>query len=414
MNRSGFVDELIARGFLYQATDLEGLRSALDDAKNPAAYIGFDCTATSLHVGNLMQIMMLRLLQKYSIKPIAILGGATSKIGDPSGRDTARDMMSLETIQKNMLGIKESLQKFIRFGFGQDDALLLNNSDWLESMSYIDLLRNYGQHFSINKMLTFEKIKLRLERQQNLSFLEFNYPILQAYDFLHLFEEHGCILQFGGSDQWGNIISGTDLIKKITGKEAFGITTPLITTASGAKMGKSASGAMWLNEEMLSPYDYYQFWRNTDDRDVIRFMMIYTDMPIKTIEEYKNSEQNINELKKILAFEATKLCHGEQTAKEVSEAAIKMFEHGESDSMPEFQLEDSKVSAGLPISQVLKESGLTSSIGEAKRLIKGRGAKLNKIIVEDENSLITQADFAQGYALLSAGKKNHVKLVLKL
>lgn len=414
MDRSKFIEELSARGLLYQATDLEGLKSALDSVDSPAAYIGFDCTAPSLHAGNLMQIMVLRLMQKYSIKPIVIVGGATSKIGDPSGRDTARDMLSIEAIQKNMLGIRESLQKFIKFGGNKDDALLLNNADWLESLSYIDLLRNYGQHFSINKMLTFEKVKLRLERQQNLTFLEFNYPVLQSYDFLHLFQAHNCILQFGGSDQWGNIISGADLIKKVSGKNAFGITTPLITTASGAKMGKSQSGAMWLNEEMLSPYEYYQFWRNTDDRDVFKFMLIYTDIAVEEIKSYKLEDKNINEFKKVLAFEATKLCHGEECAIEARDAAIKMFEQGESDDMPEFQLESVKVSAGLLICQVLKESGLTNSIGEAKRLIKGNGAKLNKASVTDENAMLTQADFAQGYALLSTGKKHHIKLILKL
>lgn len=414
MQRSDFVNELVSRGLLYQSTDLEGLKAALDKEENPAAYIGFDCTAQSLHAGNLMQIMMLRLLQKYGIKPIAILGGATSKIGDPSGRDTARDMMSFDTIQKNMLGIKQSLQKFIKFGAGTEDALLLNNADWLENVSYIELLRDYGQHFSINKMLTFEKIKSRLENQQNLSFLEFNYPVLQAYDFLQLNRDYNCILQFGGSDQWGNIISGVELIKKVTGKSAYGITTPLITTASGAKMGKSQSGAVWLNEEMLSAYDYYQFWRNTDDRDVFRFMMIYTDIPVDEIKSYEQEDKNINEFKKLLAFEATKLCHGEEAAINAQDAAIKMFEQGMADNMPEFQLESTKVESGIPLVQVLKDTGLASSIGDAKRLIKGKGARLNKITIEDENSLLTQSDFIQGHALLSAGRKHHIKLILKL
>lgn len=414
MQRSDFVNELISRGLLYQSTDLDGLKAALDSEANPAAYIGFDCTAQSLHAGNLMQIMVLRLLQKYGIKPIAILGGATSKIGDPSGRDTARDMMSFDTIQKNMLGIKQSLQKFIKFGANKEDALLLNNADWLEKVSYIDLLRDYGQHFSINKMLTFEKFKLRLESQQNLSFLEFNYPVLQAYDFLQLNRDYNCVLQFGGSDQWGNIISGAELIKKVTGKSAYGITTPLITTASGAKMGKSQSGAVWLNEEMLSAYDYYQFWRNTDDRDVFRFMMIYTDIPVDEIKSYEQENKNINEFKKLLAFEATKLCHGNDAAVNSQDAAIKMFEQGMADNMPEFQLESTQVESSIPLVQVLKETGLASSIGDAKRLIKGKGARLNKIAIEDENALLTQADFIEGHALLSVGKKHHIKLVLKL
>jgi tyrosyl-tRNA synthetase len=407
------LDELRERGFIYQTTNLEGLVSALG-AASPAAYIGFDCTAKSLHVGNLMQVMLLRLLQKHSIKPIVIVGGATSKIGDPSGRDTAREMLSEQAIQENLAGIQDSLKKFINFGAGADDAMLLNNELWLADLKYIDLLRNYGSLFSVNKMLSFEKVKLRLQQEQNLSFLEFNYPILQGYDFLHLAQNYNCILQFGGSDQWGNIISGVELIKKVTGKEVFGITTPLITTASGVKMGKSQQGAVWLNEAMLSPYDYYQFWRNTDDRDVFRFMRIYTDISLEQIKTYEQDKQtNINEFKKLLGFEATKLCHGEANAKQALEAATKMFEQGDAAQLTEFRVSQQRIQAGVFAYELLKETGLAESNGEAKRLIKGGGARLNQAPITNETHKLTLEDFSDNQAVLSAGKKKHMRLVLE-
>jgi tyrosyl-tRNA synthetase len=407
------LQELQDRGFIYQTTNLEGLKEAIAKATFPAGYIGFDCTARSLHVGNLMQIMLLRLLQKYSIKPIVIIGGATSKIGDPSGRDTAREMISEEIIQENLAGIQKSLGKFINFGANEGDALLLNNETWLDSLNYIGLLRDYGSLFSVNKMLSFEKVKLRLQQEQNLSFLEFNYPILQAYDFFHLAKHYNCIMQFGGSDQWGNIIFGVEFTRKVLGKEVFGITTPLITTSSGVKMGKSQKGALWLNEELLSPYDYYQFWRNTDDRDVIRFMKIYTDLSLSQIKEYENdNQQNINELKKILGYEATKLCHGEAQAKQALEASAKMFEQGDAAELSEFFVAKERIEFGVPLYELLKETGLASSNGEAKRLIKGGGARLNQTQIMDENNKVTIADFDNNHAIISSGKKKHVRLSL--
>jgi tyrosyl-tRNA synthetase len=409
-----FLNELKERGFIYQTTNLEGLSQAFRAEISPSIYIGFDCTARSLHVGNLMQIMLLRLMQKYSIKPIVIIGGATSKIGDPSGRDTEREILSEEMIQKNLAGVQHSLEKFLNFGSGEEDALLLNNEMWLNNLKYIDLLRDYGSIFSINKMVSFEKIKLRLQQEKNLSFLEFNYLILQSYDYLHLAQNYNCILQFGGSDQWGNIVSGVDLVKKVMNKEVFGITTPLITTAAGVKMGKSQAGALWLNGDLLSPYDYYQFWRNTDDRDVFRFMRIYTDLTLDEIKQYENDgEKNINEFKKILGYEATKLCHGEKNAKLALDAADKMFEQGDATQLPEFFVSKEKIEAGICIYELLKESGLVSSNGEAKRLIKGGGARLNKTPVTDENHKPTLEDFSNNHAILSSGKKKHIRLTLK-
>jgi len=407
------LEELKERGFIYQTTNLDGLPKMLNDKASISGYGGFDCTARSLHVGNLMLIMLLRILQKHSIRPIIIIGGATSKIGDPSGRDTAREVLSDEVLQENMAGIRKSLEKFLNFGTGPDEALLLNNEDWLNNVKYIDLLRDYGALFSVNKMLSFEKVKLRLQKEQNLSFLEFNYPILQAYDFLQLFKKYNCAFQFGGSDQWGNIVFGVDLIKKVMGKEAFGITTPLLTTSSGAKMGKSQKGALWLNENMLSSYDYYQFWRNTDDRDVFRFMKIYTDLPLAQIKEYeKDDHKNINEFKKILGYEATKLCHGEEEASLALEAAAKMFEQGDAAHLPEFHIDKTRVEAEVCICEILKEAGLAESKGEAKRLIKGGGAKLNNTSIADENHKLTLEDFSAGYATISSGKKKHIRLLL--
>ena len=407
------IAELKARGFIYQTTNLQNLISVLETTITPTGYIGFDCTATSLHVGNLLQIMLLRLLQKHSIKPIVIIGSGTSKIGDPSGRDTAREILSEDALQKNMSGVRKSLEKFLKFGKEKHEALLLNNHDWLEDLHYIKFLRDYGSLFSVNKMLSFEKVKLRLQQEQNLSFLEFNYPILQSYDFLHLAKNYNCILQFGGSDQWGNIVFGVELIKRVIDKEVFGITTPLITTASGTKMGKSQKGALWLNEDMLSPYDYYQFWRNTDDRDVFRFMKIYTDLSLDQIKIYEDDKQtNINDFKKILAFEATKICHGKDNAKHASETATKIFEQGDATQLPEFEITKDKITTGIPIYIILKETGLTLSNGEAKRLIKGGGAKLNKTPITDENYKLTLADFKNNTALLSSGKKKHIKLTI--
>ncbi len=404
-----FIEEFIARGFHHQATDLDGLKQ-LTQSQKISAYIGFDPTASSLHVGSLMQIMILRLLQKHGHRPIAIVGGGTVKVGDPSGKDEMRKILSDADIESNIAGIKLCLSKFINFGDGNNDALLINNDIWLKDLNYIDYLRDYGRHFSINRMLKFDSVKLRLEREQNLSFLEFNYMLLQSYDFVELNRRYGCRLQLGGSDQWGNIINGVELNRRLEREEIFGLTSPLITSANGAKMGKTASGAVWLSEELLSPYDYFQYWRNVDDRDVIKFLKIFTDLDLNIIEEYSKYEGNkLNELKKILAFEATKLCHGEAAAKKCADMAIKMFEEkGCSDDLPTLEIKLDEMKAGIAAYAIFQRAGLTSSLGEARRLIRGHGAKINDITLTDENILITNAFCNESGAIkLTAGKKKH-------
>jgi tyrosyl-tRNA synthetase len=410
-----FIEEFIARGFYHQSTDLESLND-LVSSKKITAYIGFDPTASSLHVGNLMQIMMLRLLQKHGHRPLVIVGGGTVKVGDPSGKDEMRKMLDDEGIAKNMEGIKANLSKFIQFGDDSNDALMLNNDIWLKDLNYLEFLRDYGKHFSINRMLKFDSVSLRLEREQNLSFLEFNYMLLQAYDFAYLNGKHQCRLQLGGSDQWGNIVSGVELNRRLGGAEIFGLTSPLMTNASGAKMGKTASGAVWLSEELLSSYDYYQFWRNTDDRDVIKFLKIFTDLSLEEIENYSKYEgSRINEVKKILAFEATKLCHGVNKAIQAAETAIKMFEEGAlSDNLPTIEISEENLKAGIAAYIIFNQAGLCASGGEARRLIRGLGAKINDIVVEDENMLVNLSHLNEDLVMkLTAGKKRHalVKLV---
>ena len=410
-----FIEEFIARGFFHQATDLEALKQ-LTSTKKISAYIGFDPTASSLHVGNLMQIMMLRLLQKHGHRPLVIVGGGTVKVGDPSGKDEMRKMLDEEMMAKNITGIKANLSQFINFGNAPNEALLLNNDEWLKNLNYLEFLRDYGKHFSINRMLKFDSISLRLEREQNLSFLEFNYMLLQAYDFAELHRKYDCRLQIGGSDQWGNIVSGVELNRRLGGAEIFGLTSPLMTNASGAKMGKTAQGAVWLSEELLSAYDYYQFWRNTDDRDVIKFLKIFTDLSLATIEEYNQYEGNkINEVKKILAFEATKLCHGEEAAQRAADTAVKMFEEGSlSDDLPTLELSEATLTQGIAAYLILQQSELASSGGEARRLIRGNGAKINDQLITDENMLVTISHCNnEGVIKLTVGKKRHalVKVV---
>ena len=409
----GFIQEFQDRGFFHQATDLAALTS-LSDQKKIIAYIGFDCTADSLHVGSLMQIMVLRLLQKYGHQPIAIVGGGTTKSGDPSGKDETRKLLTDDDIAHNKRGIQSVLAKFIKFGEGESDALLVDNNDWLSHLNFIDFLREYGKHFSINRMLSFDSVKLRLEREQSLTFLEFNYMIFQAYDFVELNKRFNCRLQIGGSDQWGNIVNGVELSRRLGGEELFGLTTPLITTSSGAKMGKTASGAMWLSSDRLPAYDYYQFWRNTEDNDVIKFMKLFTDLSLDEISQLDAMHKdNINNLKKILAFEATKICHGAQLAKEAEETAISLFEKGEVGGMiPEFILIAGELGEGVSVFKLFHIAGLCESGGDAKRLIKGKGAKVNNIVVDDENKVITAADFADNELILAAGKKKYVKVVL--
>ncbi len=410
-----FIEEFIARGFFHQATDLENLKQ-LTANKKISAYIGFDCTAKSLHVGSLMQIMILKLLQKHGHKPIVIVGGGTTKIGDPSFKDEMRKLLSDEDILDNMNGIKSTLAKYIKFGEDEKDALMLNNDLWLKELNYLDYLRDYGKFFSINRMLKFDSIKLRLEREQNLSFLEFNYMLLQAYDFVELNRRYKCRLQLGGSDQWANIINGIELSHRLGEEDLFGLTSPLITTANGNKMGKTVSGAVWLSEELLSPYDYYQFWRNSDDRDVIKFLKLFTELPLEEIEIYSKVQGNeINDVKKVLAFEATKLCHGEAAATQASLTATKIFEDKTlSENLPTTHLSKVELEQGIAVYLILQQVGLSPSGGEARRLIRGNGAKINDQTISDENMLVNISHCnADGVIKFSAGKKRHALVKLK-
>jgi tyrosyl-tRNA synthetase len=402
-----FIQEFCDRGFLHQCTNFEKLKE-ITESQKIAAYIGFDITAKSLHVGNLMQVMILRMLQKHGHKPIIIVGGATTKIGDPTGKDEMRKILTDDDINENIKGIKKSLEKFFEFGDGPSDAMIVNNDSWLSEMKYIDFLREYGRHFSINRMLTMDSVKLRLEREQNLTFLEFNYMLLQGYDFLELNRKYNCILQIGGSDQWGNIIQGVELARRADNKEIFGLTTPLITTSSGVKMGKSLNGAVWINEDMLSPYDYYQFFRNTEDADVIRFAKFYTEMSDEEFGQFtKIAETNINEAKKILAFQVTKICHGEASAINAAETARKVFEEGGRDGLPEF---DYDLSQPVAAYELFFAAGFVESKSEARKLIRGGGARINDEVVSDENMEINQSYIKDGSVKLSAGKKRHMLL----
>jgi tyrosyl-tRNA synthetase len=413
MARSGFLDEAEWRGFIYQATDLEGLDAAMR-AGPVAGYIGFDCTADSLHVGSLVQIMMLRLLQKHGHRPVVLLGGGTSRIGDPSGKDESRRLLSDEEIAANMAGIRRVFDPFLRFGDGESDARLVNNADWLDGLGYIPLLRDVGPHFTINRMLTFDSVRLRLEREQPLTFLEFNYMILQSYDFRELFRRHGVILQMGGSDQWGNIVAGVELIRRSEGKTAFGLTSPLITTASGAKMGKTAQGAVWLTADRLAPFDYWQFWRNVEDRDVGRFLRLFTELPkeeIARLEALQGAE--LNEAKIVLATEATALAHGRRAAEAAREAARRLFgeKEGEASEIPEVRLTRAQVGEGLPAFRLLVEAGLAASNAEARRLIRSQGVRLDDAPLSDEMTLLTPARLAEGVKL-ALGRKRYRRIRL--
>lgn len=411
-----FIDEFKSRGYFYQCTDLEELKT-LSNKEPIGFYVGFDCTAESLHVGNLMQIMILRLVQKYGHKPIVIVGGSTTKIGDPSGKDETRKMLSDEDIDRNIEGIKRSLSKFIKFGDGKSDAIMLNNSKWLENLGYIEFLRNYGREFSVNRMLSMDSVKSRLDREQNLTFLEFNYMLLQAYDFMYLAQHHDCAVQLGGSDQWGNIVMGADLIRRKIGKPAFGLTTPLLTTSSGAKMGKSASGAVWINEDKLRPYDYYQYWRNTEDDDVIKFSKLYAEFDNDSQAKFDDLvKENINEAKKQLALRLTELCHGKQAAIDAGETARKVFEEGAiGDDLESFVVDVRELENGISITDLFCNSGLSESKSEAKKLIRGGGARINNEKIEDENLFVNSSfmqvspfDDGEKYIKLSAGKKRHI------
>ena len=408
--KSEFLHELKARGFIHQSTDEAGL-DKLARSERVTGYIGFDCTAPSLHVGNLLGIMMLRKLQQTGHRPIVLIGGGTTKVGDPSGKDEARKLLSEAEIAANVAGIESVFSKFVTFGGGQSDAVMVNNADWLGTLNYIDFLRDYGRHFSVNRMLTYDSVKLRLEREQPLSFIEFNYMVLQAYDFVELWRRFGCRLQMGGSDQWGNIVGGIELGRRTDGAELFGLTSPLLTTASGVKMGKTASGAIWLNPDMLSPYDYWQFWRNSEDADVERFLKLFTELPLDEIGKLaKLKGAELNEAKKILATEATALVHGRDAADRAAETARATFEEGQNAaSLPTFEVKRADLKKGLGVLNASLLVGFVQSTGEARRQIKGGGLKVNDMAVADERRLLTPSDLTEdGVIKLSLGKKRHV------
>ena len=411
MANSDFLAEATARGFVFQCTDTEALAAAMK-AGPISAYIGFDCTADSLHVGSLVQIMILRLLQKHGHKPVVLMGGGTTRIGDPSGRDESRQLLTDAAIAANMQGIRRCFAPFLRFGEGPSDAMMTNNADWLDRLSYIDLLRDVGVHFTVSRMLGFDSVKLRLEREHSLTFLEFNYMILQSYDFRELNRRHGVALQIGGSDQWGNIVCGIELTRRTDGKGVYGLTTPLITTASGAKMGKTAAGAVWLTADRVSAYDYWQFWRNTEDADVGRFMRLFTDLPLDEIARLEAlGGAAINEAKKVLATEATALAHGRAAAEQSAETARRAFEEGvAAETLPSIDVPRGELEAGIPAFRLLVMAGMAASNGEARRLIRGGGARVNDAAVADEGHVVTLADMRDGAIKLSAGRKQH-KLV---
>ena len=411
--KNDFLQEMQDRGFLNQCTDLDKL-GEICNKKSISGYIGFDCTASSLHVGSLLQIMILKLMQKYGHQPIVLLGGGTTLIGDPSGKDTTRKILEQSEINNNIKSIKKVFNKILDTSNKNTSPVFVDNADWLTKLNYIQFLRDTGSHFTINKMLTFDSVKLRLDREQSLSYMEFNYMILQAYDFYQLFKNNNCILQIGGSDQWGNIVNGVDLIRRKLQKEAYGLTSPLITLASGAKMGKTEKGAIWLNEDKLSPYDYWQFWRNTDDRDVKRFLNFFTEIQPKELNEIINKEKNINNLKVLLANETTKILHGETASKKAEKTAKDTFEGGElSSGLPEITIKFNEVEQGVNILDFISKNKILSSKSEARRMIANKGFKINDDIVKDEKKVIRLKDFKNNVFKLSYGKKKHylVKII---
>jgi len=407
--KSEFLKTLTSRGFIHQCTDLAALDERLS-AGPVAAYIGFDATADSLHVGSLVQIMTLRWLQKCGHKPVVLIGGGTSQIGDPSFRDASRPLLDGDQIARNAAGLKQVFSRYLAFGDGPTDAVMVDNADWLDPLRYLPFLRDFGTHFTINRMLSFESVRQRLEREQPLTLLEFNYMVLQAFDFLELSRHHACVLQMGGSDQWGNIVNGIELARRIDQRQLFGLTTPLITTSTGSKMGKTASGAMWLNAEKLSPYAFWQFWRNTEDDDVARFLRLFTELPLSEVQrlgQLKGAE--INEAKQILTTEATRLAHGEQAARDAAETARRTFEEGEhAAGLPSIDLSRSELDSGVTVAQLLVRAGLSASRSEARRLVLNNGARLNGALVEDADCQVTAADLTEGALKLTAGKKRHV------
>ena len=409
IGNSEFINIMNERGFIHQITDIENLQKEMNTG-SVAGYIGFDCTAPSLHVGSLIQIMMLRWLQKTGNKPIVLMGGGTTKVGDPSGKDTARPLLSSEKIKFNKENIKTIFEKFLNFGEKGNDAIMVDNSDWLENLNYISFLRDYGSYFSVNKLINLESVKLRLEREQNLSFLEFNYSLLQAFDFLQLSKNYNCKIQMGGSDQWGNIVTGIDLVRKASSKQAFGLTSPLLTTSSGSKMGKTANGAIWLNKDQLSDWDFWQYWRNTEDLDVIKFLKLFTELPISEIKKFEKLRgAEINEAKIILANEVTKLCRSSEAAYKIASSSAKLFNNSETDdNLPSVEVTNSEIS----FIDALKILNFLKSNGEARRLIRGNGAKINDVIINDENYTLSNKDYKNGKVKISYGKKKHGILIL--
>ena len=408
-----FLQELQNRGYLNQCTNLNEL-DEICNKKSISGYIGFDCTASSLHVGSLLQIMILKLMQKHGHRPIVLLGGGTTLIGDPSGKDSTRKILDQKEIKNNIKNIKKVFNKILDTSNKKTTPLFVDNADWLTKLNYIQFLRDTGSHFTINKMLTFDSVKLRLDREQSLSYMEFNYMILQAYDFYQLFKNNNCILQIGGSDQWGNIINGVDLIRRKLQKEAYGLTSPLITLASGTKMGKTEKGAIWLNEDQLSAYDYWQFWRNTDDRDVKRFLNFFTEINPKEIDAIFEKEKNINNLKILLANEATKILHGETASKKAEQSAKETFEEGGFGSdLPEIKIKLKEIEKGINILDFIANNNILSSKSEARRAIANKGFKIDGYTVSDEKKILEIKDFKNNILKLSYGKKKHylVKII---
>ena len=405
-----FLSEFQKRGYFNQCTDQSALEELISKSKIKA-YIGFDCTAPSLHVGSLMQIMCLRLLQKYGHQPIVLLGGGTTLIGDPSGKEETRKILEKKEIDKNIKSIENSFKIFLKSKNSKTKPIFVNNYSWLSKLNYINFLREIGKHFTVNKMLTFDSVKLRLERQQSLSYMEFNYMMLQAYDYYELNKRHKCILQIGGSDQWGNIVNGIDLIKRKDKKQAYGLTTPLITLSSGAKMGKTEKGAIWLNKKMLSAYDYWQFWRNTDDKDVINFLKLFTDLEIEKIDNLKNNK-DINELKILLANEATTMLHGSKSAKDSESTAKKTFkDKSVGKDLPTIKIKKNQITNGINILDLVLLTKLGNSKGEVRRMIKNNGLKINNETISDENKIFYEDSFNQNNGMkVSHGKKQHVIL----
>ena len=412
---SSFLRVMSERNFIHQVTDWKSLDALLSE-KNMVAYIGFDCTADSLHVGSLVQIMMLRYFQKCGHRPIVLMGGGTTKVGDPSGKDDSRQLLNDNEIEKNKQGIKAVFEKYLNFGVGPSDAIMCDNDECLSGLEYVQFLRDYGRHFSVNRMLSFDSVKLRLDREQPLSFLEFNYMILQAYDFLELSRRFDCSLQMGGSDQWGNIVNGVELARRIDQKSVFGLTTPLVTTASGAKMGKSAQGAIWLNSDRLSPYDFWQYWRNTEDEDVDRFLKLFTELPLDEIARLSALKGNeLNEAKKILAHEVTQLCHGRDAANSVAESARKTFEEGSiGQDLPFIIINKNDLEDGVWVIEAMRKLALIQSNGEGRRLIANGGVRVNDTVISDPEKQLNVSDITiSGMIKLSAGKKRHALVKLQ-